>query len=118
MANWNPKIPLNFNTMMFSIVIGLALSLPVGNIMPWIVFEPSPSALKAYEVAVVFSWLFLPFYAVCQFCGWKPFSPVSVIALILLWFLIAYLLPTISATGQYNPTPPNASATTHHRYPI
>jgi hypothetical protein len=60
MANWNPKIPLNFRTIVFCLLMGTVLSVPAGNLLdsPLQLLTPSQKAsmITRPSVDFVFSY--------------------------------------------------------------
>ena len=102
MANWNPKIPLDWRTLLLCVAAGMALSLPVGGLLPWIIFEPPTSLFQLYIGAVGVSWIVLLVCGLCCLCGYPRPSPVELFALVAIVFiLIALLRPAINGSRVY-----------------
>lgn len=90
MANWNPKIPLNFRTVVLCLLAGMVLSEPMGAILPsrWQMYTPSSIALDFYKAScAICLFLFPGAICICFRCRWTTVAFVTVFHLMLLGLL-------------------------------
>jgi hypothetical protein len=96
MPTWNPQIPFNFRTGVFSFLMGSVFSVPVG-LLPTrhLLFEPPESLTHLYPFVVTASFLLLPFWCVFAVRQYSPLPAFGTITFIL-GILAGLLFPAIS----------------------
>lgn len=84
MANWNPKIPLNFRTIVFCFLMGTVLSMPAGALLdsPFQIF--THRTVEYYETFCGFCLLLLPgWICVMSRCRWYTAFFVTIFFILL-----------------------------------
>ena len=98
MANWNPKIPLNFRTIVFCLLMGTVLSMPAGNLFdsPLQLLTPSQKAIDDYEAFCGFCLLLLPgWICIMMHCRW-----FTVVFVIFLTFFVSGLMMPVMLSSK------------------
>ena len=96
MLKWNPKIPFDFGTAVYCLLMGYVLSIPIGHFpSDYLLLEPPALLKRLYSMFILPAFVALPCWSFLVVRDYKPLPTLSVIVIVL-FILAGLFFPTIS----------------------